>query len=187
MFLLKRKLISSLALLAGAVLGWGYWHVSTHATLYVSLNDVALKNDRQAYGRVLSADLMFLNAAGNMVARARAIEPYGVVTISHPEAGDCSRYEREAAFDSAARDAWRRCFKTVSRWLIEWVRNIRYATVTLKDCRIEKVPVSLREYREDWWLWWVPLPHLGGAPYTNFDLTLTLDSARCRGQSKQIL
>jgi hypothetical protein len=180
MFILKRKLLGLLALSAGAVLGWGYWHVSTHGTLYASVNDVALKNDRQVYGRVLNANLTFLDAAGNVLAQARAAEPLGVVTVLHPEAGDCSRYERQASFDSAAREAWQRCFKTVSHWLMKWVRNVRYTTVILKDCRIDELPASLREYRDDWWLWWVPLPHLGGAPYTNFELTVTLDSAHCR-------
>ena len=180
MFHLKRKLIGLLPLLAVAVLAWGYWHVSMHGSLYVSLNDVALKNDKQAYGRVLRAGIIFLNAAGNVLARARTAEPYGVAAVSHPETGDCSRYEREASFDTTAREAWQRCFRTVSLWLINWLRKIRYTTVILGDCRIEKAPVSVRAYKDDWWLWWVPRPHPGGSPYTNFDVTINLDSRHCR-------
>jgi hypothetical protein len=45
------------------------------------------------------------------------------------------------------------------------------------------VPVSVREYADDWWLWWVPLPHLGGPPYTNLELTVNLDSEHWRAAS----
>jgi hypothetical protein len=164
-----------------AVLGWGYWHSITHATLNLSLHDLSLKTDRQAYGRVASADIVFMSAKGAVLAEGKIREPYGVLALSHPEAGDCSRYERDATGGSAeARQAWRRCFEAMSRWLPTWVRQVRYATVTMDSCRIQQVPVELREYSESWWLWWVPLPHIGGSPYTYFDLTLRVDGFNCR-------
>ena len=49
-------------LFAMVVLGWGYWHMVTHATLNLSLQDVSLKTDRQAYGGVVSADIVFMDA-----------------------------------------------------------------------------------------------------------------------------
>jgi hypothetical protein len=36
----------------------------------------------------------------------------------------------------------------MSRWLATWVRRVRYATVTMNDCRIDKLPVLLEEYPE---------------------------------------
>lgn len=146
----------------------------------VALYDVSLKTDRQAYGRVLSADLTFFNAAGAILAQGEIREPYGVVSISHPEVGDCSRYERQAATDSGARQEWQRCFEALSRWQMQWVREVRYATVSFGKCRIEKLPVLLTEYQDAWWMWWVPFPHVGGTPYTSFELSLRVDGLNCR-------
>ncbi len=42
------------------------------------------------------------------------------------------------------------------------------------------MPVLLEEFKDDWWLWWIPLPHIGGSPYTYFKLTLWIDSGNCR-------
>ena len=90
-------------LFAMVVLGWGYWHMITHATLNLSLHDVSLKTDRQAYGQVVNADIVFMNADGAVLAAGKIREPYGVLSISHPEVGDCSRYEREASSNADAR------------------------------------------------------------------------------------
>jgi hypothetical protein len=157
------------------VLGWGYWHASTHGTLDVSVNDISLKNDRQSYGRVLSADLIFTDTTGTILAKGRAEKPLGIVSIPHPEIGDCRREEREGGLT-----AWQQCFETQSRWFVTWVRRVRYASVTLRNCRIDHVPVSIDETKYDWWLWWVPAREIGGAPYTYFKLTLWVDSDTCR-------
>jgi len=175
---LVKRLGVSFVLVAIAALGWGYWHSATHATLNLYIHDVSLKTDRQAFGSVKQADIVFMNAEGAVLAEGRIREPYGVLSVSHPEAGDCSRYERQVSSNPEARDAWQRCFEALSRWLASWVREVRYATVTMRNCRIEKMTVVLREYGDTWWLWWVPLPHIGGKPYTGFTLTLTVDGCR---------
>ena len=165
------------------VLGWGYWHRVTHATLNLSLHDVSLKTDRLAYGQVMSAEILFMNAAGAILAEGAILEPYGVLSFSHPEVGDCSRYEREASASVEARRQWQSCFEATSRWLATWVRNVRYVTVKMNKCRIEKLPALPEEYGDSWWIWWVPLPHIGGKPYTYFSLALKVDGARCRAAS----
>jgi hypothetical protein len=169
--------------LTAAVLGWGYWHAATHAALQVSLQDVSLRNDRQAYGTVLAADLVFKDAAGTALANGRADKPLGIVSIDHPKVGDCSREERQASASRQNMDAWRRCFETKSRWMTTWIRQVRYASMDLGNCRIDQVPVSLEESKDTWWLWWIPNPHIGGLSYTYFQLTLRIDSANCRAVS----
>jgi hypothetical protein len=59
---LLQRIIAVLVIVGAAVLVWGYWHVSTHGTIQISISDVAKKNDRQSYGDVMSADLAFLDA-----------------------------------------------------------------------------------------------------------------------------
>ena len=166
------------------VLGWGYWHMITHATLNLALHDVSLKTDRQAYGQILNADLVFMNADGTVLAAGRMREPYGGLSFTDPGIDDCSRYERDASHNADAQRSWQRCFEAMSRWLTTWVRRVSYANVTMKDCRIERLPVLLEEYPDSWWIWWVPLPHIGGKPYTYFNLTLWVDELHCRAASR---
>jgi len=162
------------------VLGWGYWHMITHATLNLSLDDVSLKTDRQAYGRVVNADIAFMDAMGVVLAKGKIREPYGLLSFSDH---DCSRYEQAASSNADARQSWQRCFEAQSRWLTTWVGRVRYASVTMNECRIEKLPALPKEYGDSWWIWWVPLPHIGGKPYTYFSLTLGVDGLHCRATS----
>jgi hypothetical protein len=153
---------------------WGYWHATSHAVLQVALYDIALKNDRQAYGSVLAADVDFKDATGKILAHGRADKPWGTMSMVHPTAGDCRREEREGGV------AWQQCFAVQSRWLITWTRQARQASVRLDTCTIHHVPVLVEESRDAWWLWWVPLPHIDNSTYTHFKFTLWVDSARCR-------
>ena len=167
-------------LFAMAVLGWGYWHMVTHATLNLSLHDVSLNRDRQAYGSVVNANIVLMDAMGVVLAEGKTRKPYGVLSFSHH---DCSGYEQQASSNIDARQSWQQCFEALSRWLTTWVRQVRYATVTINDCRIDRMSVRLEEYEDSWWIWWVPLPHIGGKPYTYFSLTLGVDGLHCRAAS----
>jgi hypothetical protein len=158
---------------AFSILAWGYWHVSTHADVHVSLLDVALKTDRQLYGSIAAADVAFLDEIGNVLAHARADKALGFVVMVHPTAGDCRREERVGG------EAWRQCYETHSRWFITWAREARTARVSFDGCTIERVPVQVEESRDKWWLWWVPVPHIDNSASTYFALTLWVDSASC--------
>jgi len=164
-------LISALVV---TMLGWGYWHVTSHGDIHVSLYDVSLKTDRQLYGSVLAADVVFRDATGRVLANGRADKPWGIVSMAHPTVGDCRREERQGG------EAWRECFGAQSRWLITWVRQVSSARVSLATCAIENVPVVPVESRGAWWLWWVPVPHIDNSTSTHFELTLWIDSANCR-------
>jgi hypothetical protein len=153
--------------------GWGYLRASLHGTLQVSLYDIALRTERQAYGWVLAADLVFRDSTGRALARGR-VDERGIVSMLHPEVGDCRREEREGEA------AWRPCFDAQSRWIMTWARQVRDARVDLKACTIDHVPVQVEESRDAWWLWWVPLPHIDNSTYTRFNLTSRIDSTNCR-------
>jgi len=167
------------AVLGVVALGWGYWHTLTHATVNVALHDVALKTDRQAYGQIKNAEIVLLDADGAALAQGRASEPYGTVWFKHPQVGDCSRFESQATVADAAPQAWTDCFEAQSTWFAQWMHQTRYASLKFGPCRIEKIPVQIYSSAGDWWLWWVPLPHIGGKPYTYYGLTLTVDGAHC--------
>ena len=172
--LMKRRLALAMGVLIVAVPAWGYWQALSRAVLHVSLNDVALKSERQAYGSVLAADVTFNDATGRVLANGSAVKPWGIVSMVHPEVGDCRREER------AGGSAWHRCFDAQSRWLITWVPLVRTARVRLASCTIDRVPVAIEKSRDAWWLWWVPLPHIDNSPYTHFNVTMWIDGLLCR-------
>ena len=132
----------AIAVPVGGVLGWGYRRAVTHGTLRVAVHDVALKTDRQLYGDVRSAEVVFKDAEDTVLAAASADPQFGVFTLRHPTAGDCRREEREATRYAAGMAEWNRCLETQSRWLMTWVRRARSAAVKAGDCLIERVPVD---------------------------------------------
>ena len=178
-----RRALAVLAVLIAAGLGWGYWQARTRGALHVALYDVALKTDRQLYGERRVGEIAFTDEAGTVLATSNAGPPHGVFSIRHPTVGDCRREERAATTDPGGMSAWNQCFATQSRRLPTWVRRVRYAEVKTGECRVERTPVERREYRDRWWLWWVPLPHIGGSPYTYFTLSVWIDSRACRAAS----
>jgi hypothetical protein len=63
--------------------------------------------------------------------------------------------------------------------LIGWAGRVRFAEVKFPGCDLKAVSVTLRESREDWRFWWVPLPHIGGKPFTYFSVSISVDGANC--------
>lgn len=170
-----------LTILAVLVLGYGYYHATTHGWLYVNLID---SSGKSSSGNIRGAEIRLLDADGKLLANANSDDQVGVVRLIHPQAGDCAAEERSASTSAAAGDRWQQCFETLSIWLIDWARRIRYADLKFASCDLKRVPVVLRESREDWWLWWVPLPHIGGKPFTYFSASISVDGARCPAKSK---
>jgi hypothetical protein len=168
------KIAFVLAVMAAGILLYGYWHAATHATLHVWLQDGTEGNWHQP---VLEAELSFMDASGRPVAKARSEAPLGVVYLSEPAAVACHEFERSAAFSAEARERWHRCFENQSRWLSRQVPAIASVRVATGPCRLQ-VPVTLAAYT-DWWLWWVPSPHIGGTPYTNYSIRVVVDREQC--------
>lgn len=156
-----------LALVASIPL-WGYWRTTRSGDLYVTVHDVALANDRQLSGWVTAGDLVFRDVAGRVLATGTADS-----RMTHPTLGDCRAEEERGGA------AWQTCFAGQSRWLMTWVRDARRAAVRLDSCTIENVPVAVEESRDQWWLWWVPHPHLDNSTRTHFRVRLWIDSANC--------
>ena len=145
-----RKALLVFVVVVIAALAWGYWHHATHASLQVTVLD-----GPQALHR---AELTFTDEAGQPLAAGRIDEPWGLFSSSHPQARD---------------------LESQLRWFPTWVPRVRFAKVVTGACTIERVPVALRKYDDTWWLWWVPLPHVGGKPYTSFDLSLRVNARDC--------
>jgi hypothetical protein len=100
------------------------------------------------------------DAEGRELAHARSAEPYGVVDFS----------------DLAARAAWQACFESLSRWQALWAPKSRLPAWSRRAAASRTCPGARID--SNWSLWWVPLPHVGGAPYDNYSFTVFIDSAK---------
>ena len=171
------RIVLSVLTLASIILGYGYWHAKNHGTLNVSMYDFS---DGQSFSLLKDTEIVFVDEDSKVLAAGKSDSRYGTVYLSHPETGSCYEAEYQANRSKNAMNAWQICFRQHSTWLIEWVRRVRFVDIQVKDCSLKKIPVRIREYDGDWWMWWVPLPHVGGKPYTYFSLTIRLDPLACR-------
>ncbi len=163
-----RIMVVLLVIAAAMSVGYGYWHRSTFATLHISLKDVS---EQARGGAVLNAQLTFLDAASRPLARGKTDGKWGVVMVRHPSAGYCG--------SDLAPDDYRACFWKQSEWLMAWLKEMRYLSVAIGQCRIERVPIDLKVSRDSLLTWWIPLPHVGGVPFTAYSAQLELDSRVC--------
>jgi hypothetical protein len=47
-------------------------------------------------------------------------------------------------------------------------------------CTSAHQPTSVAGYRDNLLLWWVPLPHVGGLPHTNYSVALAAGGRHCK-------
>jgi hypothetical protein len=160
------------AVLVAAVLGYGAWRAHTHASVWLNVNDHAGRTRDRLWAGVTEGRVAFRDGAGRVLAEAVLEPPQGLPRWIGPagEVVDCR--------PQLDRAAWQHCWERQSRWMARWAAQAHEARVSVGGCTVDRVPVQ-RRTSADWWLWWVPLPHVGGAPSGNHTLTLHLDSARC--------
>ena len=175
---MKRRILVALGVLAipMCVLGYGYWFARSHGSLFVSVTDVS---DRERPRALSPVALTLLEADGRALAEARTIDPVGAVYLTSPAEYSCWDVERRAPFSVEARHEWDQCFARQSRWIPTWIRRVTAVDLRAAPCLLQRIPVSVSEYPDTWWLWWVPLPHVGGKPYTSFNLSISIDLGRC--------
>ncbi|MGH8650421.1 MAG: hypothetical protein ACREUP_14130 [Burkholderiales bacterium] len=154
--------------LVAGVLGYGYWHRSSHATLTVVLTDTS-KQERD--GRVLNAEIVFLDASSRPLARGKTDDKLGIVLVQHPATGYCG--------PDLTLESYRACVIAQSGWLTGWVNDLRYVSVVLGNCRIERIPVEVTVHRDGLFTWWIPLRDTGGVPYNRYATRLEVDVRVC--------
>lgn len=158
----------------GCVLAWGYWHSATHASMNLRVEDYGLQTDHQLYGTPHGVTLTFYGVADEFLASAHTIEPAGYVLAIHPDPsiGDCSQYQN-------SQREYAHCFTLHSSWASHWAPRVRAATANIGACVFHKLPVSVYSSNAEWWLWWVPLPHVGGVPRRYFELVVKVNTKSC--------
>jgi hypothetical protein len=161
-------------LLVCGVVGYGYWHAATHASFHI---DMQLRAEPGARPQDMpNAEIAFLDESGDMLARGVSDGNANFVHLLHPDVGDCHEVEKTATVSREGRTAWQECFARQSVWIPTWAKKVHQVDVVYNGSRFEKVPVTVSEYSSEWFLWWVPLPHVGGKPYTYFRTTIVVDA-----------
>jgi len=169
-------LAATLGVVAALVLVRGYLFASTHGALSVYVLDASSAAARQATAPL---ELTFLDSSGVVLARTAADQPSNVIYPTFPVVYACHGVELRAAVSTEARREWDRCFERQSRWIPTWVTRASSVDLRSPGCTISHAPLSVSVLRDNWWLWWVPLPHVGGNPYTYFSIDLRFDPSRC--------
>ncbi len=176
-----KKILALTAVLMIFIMGYGYWRVSNYGWLYLSLRDVS--GQERKYQLIKNAKIILLDSDGNVLAEGKSDSRHGVVYMSHPEVGFCVEEESRVPFSKEDRQNWYDCYENQAKWVVEWVRSVKYMDIEFDKCLLKKIPVSVSESRNDWWLWWVPHPHIGGKPSTYFSINVQVDSANCEVKS----
>ncbi len=172
-----KKILLAIAVLGFFILAFGYWHYATHSSLYVSLKVVTEAAEETRSG--LQPGVQFLDAQGRILANGVRDKQYDFLHLMHPVYGDCRDVEKAAAFSNDARSSWQECFEHLSVWIADWIGDVVRVNVEYGDCLIEDVPIALSQSRADWYLWWLPHPHIGGKPYSNYSATIAVDEKDC--------
>ena len=76
------------------------------------------------------------------------------------------------------------CYEVHSAWASGWASRVRSATVTVGGCALGNLPVNVYSSNADWWLWWVPLPHVGGTPRRYFEHVVKVNTKSCTAVSQ---
>lgn len=160
--------IGAFSLIAALAAGYGYWRVNTQGTINIHLRDIA---SHDQYGPILNARLALFDASGKQLATGKTDGKFGVVLIAHPRAGYCGPDLQQSEYS--------KCFKALSAWMMSWARQVRYAELAFGDCRLQRIPLQFSVFQAGMLTWWVPLPHVGGDPYTMFSAALTVNGKTC--------
>ncbi len=152
-----------------------------HGSVNINVIDVS---GARSDGRVLNAKLALFDSAHRLLAEGSTDGRFGIVRFFHPELGSCEEEESAAPFSEEGRARWDECFSAQSRWQSKWAPRVKYLDLHFANCGLTNVRISLSESKSDWWLWWVPMRHIGGVPYANFSTTVSVDAKTCRIASR---
>jgi len=166
-----------IVIIIGCILGYGYWHAYTHASFHIRLDFIDA--NRKKPTPVPKTEILFLDSEGKVLAKGISDEQYSYVHLIHPIVGDCHEIEKSASFSKEARESWQECFEHLSSWIPDWAGKVRQVDLKTRGCRLKNFPVAVSRYNSDWYLWWVPHPHIGGKPYSYYSLSITVDEKDC--------
>jgi hypothetical protein len=171
------RLLPVIAVVTVSVLAFGYWHSSTHATFYATLKVEEITDQRPTF--LPEAKIQFLDSNGKILANGVRDQQHNYIHLVHPTYGDCHEVEKMAVFSKEARTSWQACFEHQSVWIAGWIRDVDTVNVKFGNCLIQNSPILVSRSNSDWYLWWVPHPHIGGKPYSDYTSMMRVYEKDC--------
>ena len=175
-----KKTLKTIVIISGAaftVLAYGYWHSLTHGSAYIDL--VFETPDTEKKDLLSKAEVLFLDADGNILAKGLRDEEYNFIHLIHPIVGDCHEIEKGAAYSSESKKSWHECFEKQSTWIPTWINDVSQVQIKHSNCSSKPLPIAISAHNSEWFLWWVPHPHIGGKPYTYFRSSIVVTEKDC--------
>jgi len=169
-----------LAFACVAILAYGYWRAWSRAN--VSINVVAVSSGGTSEP-IFNAELVMRDMARNVLAEGKTDARYGFVRFIHPQFGSCEEEEKSATVSADGRARWSTCIGEKFRWQAGWAPRVGLLDIRFWHCHVTDIPLRLRMWRQDWWLWWVPLPHVGGDPLTEYNAKVLANAETCQARA----
>ena len=163
-------------IISGIVLVYGYWHSITHGSAHIDL--FMKSSDKEKQITLSMAEVLFMDPGGIVLARGISDEKNNYIHLIHPKVGDCHDLIKEVSH-SESRKLWQECFRKQSTWIMTWIREVRQVEVRHRSCPSIHIPIVISEHNSEWPLWWIPLPHVGGLPYSYFRARIVIDDKYC--------
>lgn len=162
-----KKVFLSVVIFFTVLIGYGYFHALTHGSFFL-----VLKSEK---GILKSIPIEFLDAHEKLLAKGRTDDTYGIVSVENPVRGYCNPAESRLVYSVEESQRWRECFEEESKWVITWMDQAQFLRLKTPLCEAEVYPLKVVKTLSDWWIWWLPLPHSFGKPYSYY--SLSIDSA----------
>jgi hypothetical protein len=102
---------------------------------------------------------------------------YETVHLINSDGKNCNNIIKPYSKEGNKR--WRKCFNNQATWIPKWITRVSQVQVKHEKCQSKIIPVVVLEHNSEWLLWWVPLPHVGGTPYSYFRIDITIEEKYC--------
>ena len=162
-------------MISGVVLTYGYWHSVTYGSANIDLSYKV--SDIKKMGLLPLAKVIFLDAEGKTLAEGVSDEKFGYVQLINPDGINCNAISKP--YSKEGKRLWKECFNKQAIWIPKWIKRVSQVQVKHKNCESKNIPVIISEYNTEWLLWWVPLPHVGGSPYSYFTASIIVEENNC--------
>lgn len=163
-------ILATFASVVMLLLIYGYIYTLFHGYLDVSIRDVSAKG---IYNSIFNARIYFHDAIGKVIGTGYTDEKYGAVHLDYPDFGGC-------ADNVPDNKKWYACRRERSRWSVKFARKISSISIETAECLIEKIPIQIKVNRSEAFTYWIPIPHVMGAPATYFFVHIKIDLFSCK-------
>ena len=184
---MMRRLLKKITVFLGCLLialsciiAYGYWHAATHAQFHVTLNFKNFPPEKPLL--FPKAQVIFLDSERHILASGKVDEKIHYVQLVHPEVGNCYEKAKRVASSKESRTIWQKCYKHLPSWVAQWVDGVHQVDFEAPDCTIKQIPIAINKYNSMWGIWWIPLPHVFGKPYSYYSANITIDQKKCKNE-----